>query len=78
MINAMLGKSRKDRNSLIRKGYSDLAIIKTGWKFIPGKQSQSDELYNLSEDLSEKNNLISKSRKKLEHYRSCYNMKKTD
>lgn len=70
MLNAFLGKSNTGRSVLVEQG-STLAIIKDDWKYISpsngiayDKQTgietgnlSSPQLYNLKEDVGEKNNL---------------------
>ncbi|WP_338092196.1 hypothetical protein [Solitalea lacus] len=72
-LDALLGKSLKGRSVLIGQGGA-LSIIKDGWKYItPSKGAAYDkmvgietgndrgpQLYNLKEDLGEKNNLAAK------------------
>lgn len=73
-LDAFLGKTEKGRDVLIEQGVKNLAIVKNNWKFIPqNNESAYDELvgietgndkepqlYNLNEDLAEKNNLAKK------------------
>jgi arylsulfatase A-like enzyme len=73
ILNVFLGKSEKGRSVLIEQGGA-LAIVKDNWKFIPpndGKaleelvaietgNSKEPQLFNLNEDLGEKNNLAQK------------------
>lgn len=73
VLNALLGKSDKGRESLIEEGGA-LAFVKGDWKYIqPHKgpkvfklvniasgYEEEPQLYNLKNDISEKNNLASK------------------
>jgi len=73
VLNALLGKSGKGRESLIEEGGA-LAFVKGDWKYIqPHKgpkvfklvniasgYEEEPQLYNLKNDISEKNNLASK------------------
>ena len=71
-LDALLGKSKQGRSTLIEQGSADpTAIIKGDWKYIkphPGVtymkevgiesgNSPSPQLYNLRDDIGEKNNL---------------------
>ena len=72
-LQALLGKDKKGRSELILQGGA-LSIIKDGWKYItPNKGVAYDkavgietgnlpvaQLYNLTDDVAEKNNLASK------------------
>ena len=71
MINVLLGKTNKGRTVLIKQGITSLAIVKDNWKYIePNKgpeinlltnielgNSLLPQLYDLENDLGEKNNL---------------------
>ena len=71
MLNVFLGKSNKGRTVLIEQGITSLAIIKDHWKYIePNKgpainkltntelgNNPLPQLYDLQNDLGEKNNL---------------------
>ena len=71
MLDVLLGKSKKGRTILVEQGITSLAIIKDKWKYIePNKGSAINaltnielgnnplpQLYDLQNDLSEKNNL---------------------
>jgi arylsulfatase A-like enzyme len=74
MLNALLGKSTIGRNVLVEQGLSSLAIVKENWKYIEpnngpvmnaltntelGNNSKG-QLYDLSNDIGEKNNLEEK------------------
>ena len=73
LLAAFLGRSQKGRSVFIEQGGS-LAIIKEGWKYIPSNKGASinqlvnietgnspkAQLYNLKNDISEKNNLEEK------------------
>jgi arylsulfatase A-like enzyme len=72
-INTLLGRSVKGRTTLVEQGGS-LAIIWNNWKYIPASKgpavlqpvnietgnSPAAQLYNLKDDLGEKNNLAEK------------------
>lgn len=74
MLNALLGKSTKGRTELVEQGLQTLAIVKDDWKYIePGNGPAMDlltnielgnhsqpQLYNLKNDIGEKNNLALK------------------
>ena len=71
MLDVLLGKSKKGRTILVEQGITSLAIIKDNWKYIePNKgpainaltnielgNNPLPQLYDLQNDLSEKNNL---------------------
>ena len=73
MLNALLGKANKGRDVLVQQGGA-LSVVKDGWKYIsasPGEayykltgtesgNSSIPQLYNLKEDIGEKNNLADK------------------
>lgn len=73
MIAALLGKTVKGRSSFVEQG-GPLSVIKEGWKYISPSEGAAymkdvgiesgnlptAQLYNLKEDLSEKNNLADK------------------
>ena len=78
ILNALLGKSPKGRSVLVEQGAS-LAIIQDNWKFIEPNNypevytltnielgnSKSPQLYDLSKDIGEKNNLANENSQKL-------------
>ncbi|WP_240452759.1 MULTISPECIES: sulfatase family protein [Sphingobacterium] len=69
MLNVFLGKSTTGREVLVQEGYSNLAIVKGDWKYIPAHRKKGEELYNLAKDISEQHNLIDRypdKRKELE------------
>lgn len=69
MLKVFLGKSKIGREVLVQEGYSNLAIVKGDWKFIPAHRKKGEELYNLAKDISEQHNVIDKypeKRKELE------------
>lgn len=73
LIAALLGKTVKGRSSFVEQG-GPLSVIKEGWKYISPSEGApymkdvgiesgnlpTAQLYNLKEDLSEKNNLADK------------------
>ncbi len=73
MLNALLGKSKTGRASVVEQG-NGLAIIKGDWKYIPPStgpainkeknmemgNSAEPQLYNLKNDIGEQNNLAAK------------------
>lgn len=73
MLNVFLGKSKTGRESIVEQG-NGLAIIKGDWKYISPSagpaliknknlqtgNSPEPQLYNLKDDISEKNNLATK------------------
>ena len=72
-LKAFLGQSQQGRKVLIKQGGA-LSIIKDGWKYIPSSagpgmskltgietgNSEKPQLYNLQEDIGEKNNIAGK------------------
>ncbi len=58
--NALTGKTNTGRSVLVEEGFNNLAIVKDNWKYIPAFDRQTAELYNLAEDIGEKNNLAEK------------------
>ena len=74
MLNALLGKSKKGRSILVEQGLPSLAIVEGDWKYIaPDNGKAMDtltnielgnnplpQLYNLKNDIGEKNNLAEK------------------
>jgi hypothetical protein len=70
LLNALLGKSKKGRESLVLQGGS-LSIIKGNWKYIEPNKGEAvatlvnietgnfpgPQLYDLNKDIGEKNNL---------------------
>lgn len=86
-LDAFLGKSEKGRDVLIEQGLKNLAIIKDSWKYIPANDgkpldelvnietgnSKEPQLYNLSEDLGEKNNLAAKFPEKVKELSALLN-----
>ncbi len=76
ILDALLGKSKKGRDHLV--GHSRyLSLIKGDWKYIEpdtrqwrkGKKGSKDQLYNLKEDIIEKNDLSKKRPDKLKEMR---------
>lgn len=71
MLNALLGKSPEGRNILVKQGMNSVAIVKGDWKYIEPNagpalsklvnielaNSSMPQLYDLKNDLGEKNNL---------------------
>lgn len=74
MMNVLLGKSNKGRTMLVEQGLQSLALVKDDWKYIePSNAPRMDtltnielgnsklpQLYNLKNDIGEKNNLAEK------------------
>jgi arylsulfatase A len=74
MMNALLGKSNTGRTDLVEQGLQSLALVKGDWKYIePSNAPRMDtltnielgneklpQLYNLKNDIGEKNNLAEK------------------
>jgi arylsulfatase A-like enzyme len=80
IIDALLGKSNEGREYLVEQGFTDnLAIISGNWKYIEPKDGPKmntlvnielgydlqPQLYDLSNDIGEKNNLAKKYPKKV-------------
>lgn len=77
-LNVFLGKSNKGRNLLIKQGEA-LSITKNGWKYIEPNNGpamnnltnielgnlNAPQLYNLSDDIGEKNNVAEKYPEKI-------------
>jgi len=75
VLNAMLGKSTKARKVLVEQGMQSFAIIQGNWKYIESNKgsainkltntelgnSELQQLYDLQNDISEKNNLAAKN-----------------
>ncbi len=75
ILDAFLGKSQKGRSVFVEQGVSSLAILKDDWKYIPSNNGNpymkavgietgnlpKPQLYDLSTDLGEKNNLADKN-----------------
>lgn len=57
MWGALTGTDKKGRTTYVVEGYENLAIIREGWKYIPAFRKEKEQLYYLTDDLSEKNNL---------------------
>lgn len=86
-LDAFIGKSMKGREVLIEQGIKNLAIVKDDWKFIPPNDGKpldelvnietgnaiEDQLYNLKEDLEEKNNLAQKFPEKVKELSELLN-----
>jgi len=86
-LNAFLGKSENGRGILIEQGVKTLAIVKDNWKFIPSNDekpldelvnietgnAKEPQLYNLNEDLGEKNNLANKFPEKVKELSELLN-----
>lgn len=74
MMNVLMGKSNVGRNIIVEQGLQSLAVVKGDWKYIePGNAPRMDtltnielgnskipQLYNLKDDIGEKNNLAEK------------------
>ena len=84
-IDVLLGKSDKGREYLVEQGFTDnLAIIQGDWKYIEPKQGpkmnelvnielgydKQPQLYNLSTDIGETNNLAKKYPKKVKELKA--------
>ena len=75
VLNALLGKSTKARKVLVEQGMQSFAIIKENWKYIETNKGPAinkltntelgnsvlQQLYDLKNDISEKNNLAEKN-----------------
>ena len=74
MLNALLGKSPKGRSVLVEQGLLSTALVKDKWKYIEANNrpamnlhtntemgnNQQAQLYDLKNDIGEKNNLAEK------------------
>ena len=84
-IDVLLGKSNKGREYLVEQGFTDnLAIIQGDWKYIEPKEGpkmnelvnielgydKQPQLYNLSTDIGETNNLAKKYPKKVKELKA--------
>ena len=84
-IDVLLGKSNKGREYLVEQGFTDnLAIIQGDWKYIEPKDGpkmnelvnielgydKQPQLYNLSTDIGETNNLAKKYPKKVKELKA--------
>jgi arylsulfatase A-like enzyme len=79
VLSALLGKSNKARKVLVEQGIQSIAIVQNNWKYIePNNEqavnvltntelgnSQQAQLYDLKNDIGEKNNLAEKYPQKL-------------
>ncbi|MEO7463808.1 MAG: arylsulfatase [Ferruginibacter sp.] len=79
MLPELLGKSKKGRSVVVEQGLESMAVLSGGWKFIaPNNGNKMDtltnielgnsrqpQLFNLKEDIGEKNNLAEKYPAKL-------------
>jgi arylsulfatase A-like enzyme len=83
MLNALLGKTKKGRESVVLQGGA-LSIIKNNWKYIEPNNgaayskltdietgsSPAPQLYNLADDIGERNNLAEKYPEKVKELSS--------
>ena len=60
MLNAFLGKSKEGRKIMVEEGYHNLAIVEKNWKYIEPFGKHQAQLYDLSKDAGETNNLAGK------------------
>jgi arylsulfatase A-like enzyme len=79
VLSALLGKSQKARKVLVEQGAQSIAIVQDNWKYIESNKgqamnvltnielgnSQQAQLYDLKNDIGEKNNLAEKYPQKL-------------
>lgn len=65
ILGSLLGESKNGRTVLVEEGYGDLAIVAGDWKLIPGEGKKKTELYNLKNDIGEKNNLADSNPEKV-------------
>ncbi|MHB8209500.1 sulfatase family protein [Mucilaginibacter sp.] len=86
VLNALLGKSNNGRSEYVEQG-GGLAIVKGGWKYIPANKgvavmkqvgietgnSPEPQLYNLNNDIGEKNNLASQYPQKVKELEKLLN-----
>jgi len=77
VMSALLGKSKKGRTNLVNEGISRrVSYREKNWVYIPayprGEKTATPELYDLSKDIAQQNNLATKKPDKLnkmaEHY----------
>ncbi|HMR84633.1 MAG TPA: arylsulfatase, partial [Niabella sp.] len=57
LVKALIGANKKGRNTMIKEGYNNLAIIKGSWKYIPAFKNKREQLFNLAQDISESTDL---------------------
>ncbi|WP_443939066.1 sulfatase family protein [Pedobacter sp. MW01-1-1] len=55
-----VGSSQAGRTTMVEEGYSNLAIVHNDWKYIEPYRKVPAQLYNLKDDVGEKNNVIDK------------------
>ena len=79
LLSALLGKSKKERKALVEQGMQSIAIVQDNWKYIESNKEQAvnvltntalgnsrqAQLYDLKNDIGEKNNLAEKYPQKL-------------
>ena len=79
VLSALLGKSQKARKVLVEQGAQSIAIVQDNWKYIESNKEQAvnvltntalgnsrqAQLYDLKNDIGEKNNLAEKYPQKL-------------
>ena len=79
MLPELLGRSKKGRSVVVEQGIESIAILSGDWKYIaPNNGNRMDtltnielgnsrqpQLFNLKEDIGEKNNLAEKNPSKL-------------
>ena len=55
----MLGRDPKGRDELTELAQGQVIGLRSGlWKFVPQQKKQPTQLYDLSKDVGEKNNLV--------------------
>ena len=73
MLPALMGKSDKGRRVLVEEGYNNLAVINEDWKYIEPYRKSAAELFLLSNDPGEKNNLLGKHPEKIKELSELLN-----
>jgi arylsulfatase A len=73
MLNAFLGKSREGRTIMVEEGYHNLAIVDRNWKYIEPFGNHQAQLYDLSKDAGETNDLAGKCPDKVKELEKSLN-----
>lgn len=73
MLQAFLGYTQSGRSTMVREGYGNLAIVKNECKYIPAHGKLKDELYDLSRDPGEKQDLADKYPAKISELNALLN-----
>ncbi len=57
-LDALLGKSKTARITMVEEGYFDTAIVSNYWKYIPETKNRKAMLFDLKNDVGERYNVI--------------------